>query len=79
MRPCTRLAAALAAAVLSISITQAKADDEFREIETKYIFGFTIGSGIGLQGGRELSTETIAAFGKRDSSYRASETKFEFE
>ena len=72
-------AAAVVAAVWSAAIAPARADDEFREIETKYIFGFTIGSGIGLEGEREFSTETTAAFGKRDGSYKASETKLEFE
>lgn len=51
----------------------------FYEIETKYIFGFTEGSGIGLEGEKEISTETVARFGKRDGHYSASETKLEFE
>jgi len=51
----------------------------FYEIETKYIFGFTEGSGIGLEGEKEVSTETIARFSKRDGHYSASETKLEFE
>jgi hypothetical protein len=51
----------------------------FYEIETKYIFGFTEGSGIGLEGEKEVSTETVARFGKRDGRYSASETKLEFE
>jgi hypothetical protein len=51
----------------------------FYEIETKYIFGFTEGSGIGLEGEKEVSTETVARFGKRDGHYSASETKLEFE
>jgi hypothetical protein len=51
----------------------------WREIETKYIFGFTTGSGIGLEGEKEFTVETIGRFGKRDGSYAATETKYEFE
>src|ERR1700731_1467142 len=59
----------------------ARADDasSWREIETKYIFGFTTGSGIGLEGEKEFTIDTIARFGKRDGSYTATETKYEFE
>jgi hypothetical protein len=51
----------------------------WREIETKYIFGFTTGSGIGLEGEKEFTVDTIGRFGKRDGHYAASETKYEFE
>jgi hypothetical protein len=68
-----------AAMVLSASTVPTLADDEFYELETKYIFGFTVGSGIGLEGEREVSSETIAGFGRRGGSYKASETKLEFE
>jgi hypothetical protein len=51
----------------------------WREIETKYIFGFTIGSGIGIEGEKEFTTDTIGRFGKRDGRYNATETKYEFE
>src|ERR1700690_2940909 len=59
----------------------ARADDasSWREIETKYIFGFTTGSGIGLEGEKEFTIDTNARFGKRDGSYNATETKYEFE
>jgi hypothetical protein len=53
--------------------------DEYHEIETKYIFGFTVGSGIGLEGEKEFSPETVINFGKRDGRYTVSETKFEYE
>ena len=58
---------------------QSNSSESFHEIETKYIFGFTQGSGIGLEGEKEISTETVARFGKRDGRYQASETKLEFE
>src|ERR1043166_9665286 len=59
----------------------ASADEanEFHEIETKYIFGFTVGSGIGLEGEKEFSPETVINFGKRDGRYAVSETKLEYE
>jgi hypothetical protein len=51
----------------------------YRDVETKYIFGFTEGSGIGLEGEKEFSPETVGRFGKRDGRYGATETKLEFE
>jgi hypothetical protein len=51
----------------------------FYEIETKYIFGFTEGSGIGLEGEKEFSVESVINFGKRDGRYMASATKLEYE
>jgi hypothetical protein len=61
----------------------AKAQDNpasaYREIETKYIFGFTEGSSIGLEGEKEISSETVAGIGKRDGRYFATQTKLEFE
>ena len=51
----------------------------WKDIETKYIFGFTIGSGIGLEGEKEFTVDTIGRFGKRDGHYAATETKYEFE
>jgi hypothetical protein len=59
----------------------ARAEDasSWREIETKYIFGYTTGSGIGLEGEKEFTVETLGRFGKRDGHYAAAETKYEFE
>src|ERR1700674_5610654 len=58
----------------------ARAEDasSWRDIETKYIFGFTTGSGIGLEGEKEFTIDTIGRFGKRDGRYEATETKYEF-
>lgn len=50
-----------------------------RPIETKYVFGFTDGSGIGLEGEREVSLGTEARIGKRNGHYFGSETKLEYE
>src|ERR1019366_8800722 len=59
----------------------ARAEDasSWREIETKYIFGYSTGSGIGLEGEKEFTVETLGRFGKRDGHYAATETKYEFE
>jgi hypothetical protein len=85
------LMAALALAAASVfyvcGFAPARAQDSgqnfistaFNEIETKYIFGFTEGSGIGLQGEKEVSTETVGRFGKRGGRYAATETKLEYE
>jgi hypothetical protein len=54
-------------------------DPYLRDIETKYIFGITEGSGIGLEGEKEFSPEMIARFGKAGGRYFGSETKLEYE
>lgn len=59
-----------------------KADDVgdlFREVESKYLFGFTEGSDIGLEGEKEVSVETVARLAKRAGSFQAFEHKLEFE
>jgi hypothetical protein len=73
---------AMVAGLLSLQGTaqaQQQAPLQFYEIETKYIFGFTEGSGIGLEGEKEFSVDTIGRFGKRDGRYITTETRFEFE
>jgi hypothetical protein len=70
----------VAGASIALSVANAaKAQNGFYEVETKYIFGFTEGSGIGLEGEKEFSLETIARIGKADGRYWASETKLEYE
>jgi hypothetical protein len=61
------------------AVARAEDASAWHDIETKYIFGFTIGSGIGLEGEKEFTVDSIARFGKRDGHYAASETKYEFE
>src|SRR3981081_3814463 len=58
---------------------RAEGASSWRDIETKYIFGFTTGSGIGLEGEKEFTVDSIGRFGKRDGHYAATETKYEFE
>ena len=69
------------AACLVASFGNAHAEDasSWRDLETKYIFGFTTGSGIGLEGEKEFTIDTVGRFGKRDGRYSATETKYEFE
>src|SRR5215470_18902970 len=68
--------------VASLGVAHAaRADDasSWLEIETKYIFGFTTGSGIGIEGEKEFTVDSIGRFGKRDGHYAATETKYEYE
>jgi hypothetical protein len=81
-RPSREYALALCCSLTFLLATSAaRADDpnSWREIETKYIFGFTLGSGIGLEGEKEVSVESTGRFGKREGSYAATETKYEYE
>jgi hypothetical protein len=74
------MALCVIAGIFSYS-SAARAEDasSWRDIETKYIFGFTTGSGIGLEGEKEFTVDSIGRFGKRDGNYAATETKYEFE
>jgi len=69
----------IAALCLVGGLAHAEDASTWRELETKYLFGFTTGSGIGLEGEKEFTLESIGRFGKRDGHYNASETKIEFE
>lgn len=75
-------AVAIAALIVGTTDFGARAQDNpviYRDVETKYVFGFTEGSGIGLEGEKEFSLDTEARIGKRDGRYWASESKLEFE
>ena len=70
----------LASALFAFSgVAQAQDTANWRDIETKYIFGFTTGSGIGLEGEKEFTVDSVGRFGKRNGHYQATETKYEFE
>jgi hypothetical protein len=69
----------VALALLDPRTAHASEESAFTEIETKYIFGFTEGASIGLEGEKEFSAETISALGKRDGRFFAGQTKLEFE
>ena len=47
-------------------------------VETESLFGFTLGSSTEAQGTWEVAIETVARFGKRESSYSALGQKLEF-
>src|SRR5262249_14135787 len=51
-----------------------RAQDGFYDVETKYIFGFTEGSGVGLEGEKEVSADSVSRIGKANGRYWASET-----
>ncbi len=53
------LAAAFAA---GLGASPALAQSTFREIETKYLFGFTSGSDIGSEGENEVALDTTGRF-----------------
>jgi hypothetical protein len=53
--------------------------DSFMELESKYIFGFTIGSDIGAEGELEREFTTDVAFQKRTGSYGTLEQEVELE
>lgn len=58
----------------------AQTNEDFHEIETKYIFGnFTVGSAPGIEGEKAFEAESEGDFGKRFGRYAATETEFEFE
>jgi hypothetical protein len=58
---------------------QENGKSQLPEIETKYIFGFTGGSGVGELGDKEISWEGIGQFGKRDGRYAVADWRFEYE
>ena len=62
IRPRCQVFALCAAAGFGFGYGTARAEDAttWRDIETKYIFGFTTGSGIGLEGEKEFTIDTIA-------------------
>lgn len=73
------LQSAVITIALSASASAQPVADAWRDIETKYIFGFTEGSGIGLEGEREFSLDTVARMGKHEGRYWGSETQLKFE
>jgi hypothetical protein len=70
-----------AAAFLALPVAaQAQDNQQFHEIETKYIFGtFTVGSSTGIEGEKAFEPETQANFGKRGGRYAATATTLEYE
>jgi hypothetical protein len=53
--------------------------DPYHELETKYLFGFTSGADIGVEGEKSVEFETTAGFQRRHGTYRMIEQEIEFE
>src|ERR1700726_2985414 len=78
-RHCTSLLGAFASLLCLAGAAHADDASSWLEMETKYIFGFTTGSGIGIEGEKAFTLDTIGRFGQRDGHYAATETKYEYE
>jgi hypothetical protein len=65
--------------ILLLSPCATRAEEVSQEFETKYIFGFTEGSGVGLEGEKEFLPDTVVNSGKRDGRYTAVETELKVE
>jgi hypothetical protein len=65
--------------IASAASAQDTAPDSYREIESKYIFGFTEGSDIGFEGERSIVSSSTLAFQRRQGSYNAFEEEIEYE
>lgn len=79
LRRGSTMAAALLLVTPPFASAQDTVPDSFRELETKYIFGFTTGSDIGPEGERELEFETNLGFQRRGGVYNQLEQEVEFE
>jgi hypothetical protein len=75
----TPTVAALFFVVTGVGVRAQDAPLVYRDIETKYIFGFTEGSGVGLEGEKGFSVDTVLNFGKQGGRYWRSESKLEYE
>ncbi|MDE2579836.1 MAG: hypothetical protein KGL46_13620 [Hyphomicrobiales bacterium] len=75
----------LACALLAAAPAHARAQTaslfggEYRDIETKYIFGFTDGSDIGSRGEKAIEFETNATWRKRSGAFLGLEQEIAFE
>jgi hypothetical protein len=72
-------AAIFIAAVAPQAAAQDLSAGRYYELETKYLFGFTAGADIGLEGENEVESETTAALGLRRGAFSAVEQEFEYE
>jgi hypothetical protein len=55
------------------------ANERAEEVDTQFIFGFTLGADVGELGEKEIERETAGRFGKRDGSYIALEDQLRAE
>ena len=82
-------AALIAVMALTVSAVDVRADpasssttpkpDPFHELETKYLFGFTEGADIGVEGERSIEFETTTGWGRRGGVYGTLEQEIEYE
>jgi hypothetical protein len=79
MRQCLTYLGATVVILSTAFRAEAQDNSAFHELETKYIFGFTIGSSTGIEGEKAFEPDTVGSFGKRDGTYAATETELEFE
>jgi hypothetical protein len=63
----------------SLAFAQDVAPDSYKELESKYIFGFTEGSDIGFEGERAIVSSSDLSFQRRHGSYNALEEEIEYE
>ena len=68
IRRCLTYLGATAAILTTAVHAEAQDSSAFHELETKYIFGFTIGSSTGIEGEKAFEPDTVANFGKRDGT-----------
>jgi hypothetical protein len=55
------------------------AEVDTHEVDTQFIFGFTMGADVGERGEKEIELEPVGRFGKRDGSYTALENQLRAE
>ena len=55
------------------------APDSYHELETRYLFGFTEGADIGVEGERAVEFETTTGWGRRGGVYGTLEQEIEYE
>ncbi len=79
MRRAAKLFLQTSLMMIACSGAFAQSPDSWRQLETKYLFGFTEGSDIGGEGEKEVSAAVIGAFGKRAGAYGALEHRLAFE
>jgi hypothetical protein len=78
----TQLFATMAVAVAILFhpiVARSQDNGGFHELDTKNIFGFTIGASTGDRGDRAFEPDTKANFGKRGGSYGVGESSLEYE
>jgi hypothetical protein len=78
-RPFTILSVTAALLFSNPIVARAQDNGGFHKLDTKYIFGFTIGSSTGDQGDKAFEPDTKADFGKRGGSYGVGQTALEYE